>query len=70
MLFRSANDAKMVKIIGGGKITVAVTLNGVEVTASARRAIIAAGGVIVDAPEAPKGKLKAKPKADTPAVAK
>ena len=61
-----ANDAKMVKVIGGGEIAVAVTLNGVLATASARKAIIAAGGTIVDAPEAPKGKLQAK----TPAVAK
>ena len=55
-----ANDAKMVKVIGGGEIAVAVTLNGVLATASARKAIIAAGGTIVDAPEAPKGKLQAK----------
>ena len=61
-----ANDAKMVKVIGGGDIAVAVTLNGVLATASARKAIIAAGGTIVDAPEAPKGKLQAK----TPAAAK
>ena len=61
-----ANDAKMVKVIGGGEIAVAVTLNGVLATASARKAIIAAGGTIVDAPEAPKGKLQAK----TPTVAK
>ena len=61
-----ANDAKMVKVIGGGEIAVAVTLNGVLATASARKAIIAAGGTIVDAPEAPKGKLQAK----TPAAAK
>ncbi len=61
-----ANDAKMVKVIGGGEIKAAVTLNGVEVTASARKAIIAAGGTIVDAPEAPKGKLQAK----TPTAAK
>ena len=61
-----ANDAKMVKVIGGGEITVAVTLNGMLATASARKSIIAAGGTIVDAPEAPKGKLQAK----TPAVAK
>ena len=61
-----ANDAKMVKVIGGGDIAIAVTLNGVLATASARKAIIAAGGTIVDAPEAPKGKLQAK----TPAVAK
>ncbi len=65
-----ANDAKMVKVIGGGEIKVAVKLNGVEVTASARNAIVAAGGTIIDAPEAPKGKLKAKIKADTPALAK
>ena len=51
-----ANDAKMVKVIGGGEIAVAVTLNGVLATASARKAIIAAGGTIVDAPEAPKGR--------------
>ena len=55
-----ANDAKMVKVIGGGEIAVAVTLNGMLATASARKAIIAAGGMIVDAPEAPKGKLQAK----------
>ena len=61
-----ANDAKMVKVIGGGDIAVAVTLNGVLATASARKAIISAGGTIVDAPEAPKGKLQAK----TPAAAK
>ena len=61
-----ANDAKMCKVIGGGEIAVAVTLNGVLATASARKAIIAAGGTIVDAPEAPKGKLQAK----TPAVVK
>jgi large subunit ribosomal protein L15 len=65
-----ANDAKMVKIIGGGEIKVAVTLNGVLVTASARKAIVAAGGIVTDAPEAPKGKLKAKVKAESPAVAK
>ena len=61
-----ANDAKMVKVIGGGEIKTAVTLNGVLATASARKAIIAAGGTVVDAPEVPKGKLKAK----TPSVAK
>jgi len=61
-----ANDAKMVKVIGGGEIKVAVTLNGVTATASARKAIIAAGGTVIDAPEAPKGKLQAK----TPAAAK
>ena len=61
-----ANDAKMVKVIGGGDIAIAVTLNGVLATASARKAIIAAGGTIVDATEAPKGKLQAK----TPTVAK
>lgn len=61
-----ANDAKMVKVIGGGEIKVAVTLNGVAATANARKAIIAAGGTVVDAPEAPKGKLQAK----TPAAAK
>lgn len=61
-----ANDAKMVKVIGGGEIKAAVTLNGVTATASARKAIIAAGGTVIDAPEAPKGKLQAK----TPAAAK
>lgn len=61
-----ANDAKTVKVIGGGEIKVAVTLNGVAATANARKAIIAAGGTVVDAPEAPKGKLQAK----TPAAAK
>jgi large subunit ribosomal protein L15 len=61
-----ANDAKMVKVIGGGEIKVAVTLNGIAATANARKAIIAAGGTVVDAPEAPKGKLQAK----TPAAAK
>ena len=61
-----ANDAKMVKIIGGGEIKVAVTLNGVAVTAGARKAIVAAGGTVVDPVEAPKGKLQAK----TPAAAK
>lgn len=61
-----ANDAKMVKVIGGGEINVAVTLNGVAVTAGARKAIVAAGGTVVDAVEAPKGKLQAK----TPAAAK
>jgi large subunit ribosomal protein L15 len=55
-----ANDAKMVKVIGGGEIKVAVKLNGVEVTAGARKAITAAGGTVVDAPEAPKGKLVSK----------
>ena len=61
-----ANDAKMVKIIGGGEIKVAVTLNGVAASANARKAILAAGGTVVDAPEAAKGKLQAK----TAAVAK
>jgi large subunit ribosomal protein L15 len=61
-----ANDAKMVKVIGGGEISVAVTLNGVAATASARKAILAAGGNVIDAPEVPKGKLKAK----TPAATK
>jgi large subunit ribosomal protein L15 len=55
-----ANDAKMVKIIGGGEIKAAITVNGVSVTASARKAIVAAGGTVVDAPEVPKGKLKSK----------
>ena len=58
------------RFLGGGEIKVAVTLNGVEVTASARKAIIAAGGTIVDTPEAPKGKLQAKVKAEAPAAAK
>lgn len=61
-----ANDAKMVKVIGGGEIKVAVTLNGVAVTAGARKAIVAAGGTVVDPVEAPKGKLQAK----TPAAAR
>ena len=61
-----ANDAKMVKVIGGGEINVAVTLNGVAVTAGARKAIVAAGGTVVDPVEAPKGKLQAK----TPAAAR
>jgi large subunit ribosomal protein L15 len=39
-----ANDAKMVKIIGGGEIKKAVTLRGVGATATARKAIEAAGG--------------------------
>jgi len=61
-----ANDAKMVKVIGGGEIKTAVTLNGVGATAAARKAILAAGGTVVDAPEPPKGKLPPK----TPAKAK
>jgi len=61
-----ANDAKTVKIIGGGEIKSAVTLNGVGATAMARKAIETAGGKVVEAPEAPKGKLKPK----TPAKAK
>jgi large subunit ribosomal protein L15 len=39
-----ANDAKMVKIIAGGEIKSAVTLRGVAATASAKKAIEAAGG--------------------------
>jgi large subunit ribosomal protein L15 len=39
-----ANDAKMVKIIAGGEIKTAVTLRGVAATASAKKAIEAAGG--------------------------
>jgi len=39
-----ANDAKTVKIIGGGEITKAVTLRGVGATATARKAVEAAGG--------------------------
>jgi large subunit ribosomal protein L15 len=39
-----ANDAKMVKIIGGGEIKTAVTLRGVMATAAAKKAIEAAGG--------------------------
>ncbi len=39
-----ANDAKMVKLIGGGDIKVAVTLRGVSATAAAKKAIEAAGG--------------------------
>jgi large subunit ribosomal protein L15 len=61
-----ANDAKVVKVIGGGEIKTAVKLNGVLATASARKAIAAAGGTVVDAPEAPKGKLQSK----TPAATK
>ena len=53
-----ANDAKTVKIIGGGEIKSAVTLNGVGATAMARKAVEAAGGKVVEAPEAPRGKLK------------
>lgn len=57
-----ANDAKAVKIIAGGDIKAAVTLNGIPATANARKAIEAAGGKIVAAPEAPKGKLQPKVK--------
>ncbi|TAG46704.1 MAG: 50S ribosomal protein L15 [Betaproteobacteria bacterium] len=39
-----ANDAKMVKLIGGGEIKTAVTLRGVSATAAAKKAIEAAGG--------------------------
>lgn len=39
-----ANDAKTVKLIAGGEITKAVTLRGVGATASARKAVEAAGG--------------------------
>jgi large subunit ribosomal protein L15 len=39
-----ANDAKMVKIIGGGEIKTALTLRGVMATAAAKKAIEAAGG--------------------------
>jgi large subunit ribosomal protein L15 len=39
-----ANDAKVVKVIAGGDINIAVSLRGVGATASARKAIEAAGG--------------------------
>jgi large subunit ribosomal protein L15 len=39
-----ANDAKMVKVIGGGEIKSAVVLRGVMATAAAKKAIEAAGG--------------------------
>ncbi|TAG77303.1 MAG: 50S ribosomal protein L15 [Betaproteobacteria bacterium] len=39
-----ANDAKVCKVIAGGEIRVAVTLRGIGVTASAKKAIEAAGG--------------------------
>jgi large subunit ribosomal protein L15 len=39
-----ANDAKTVKIIGGGEIKKAVTLRGIAATANAKKAIEAAGG--------------------------
>ncbi len=39
-----ANDAKVCKVIGGGEIKVAVTLRGIGGTASAKKAIEAAGG--------------------------
>ncbi len=39
-----ANDAQVVKVIAGGEIKSAVTLRGVSATASARKAIEAAGG--------------------------
>ncbi|MBS0314129.1 MAG: 50S ribosomal protein L15 [Proteobacteria bacterium] len=63
-----ANDAKAVKVIAGGEISAAVTLNGIPATAGARKAIEAAGGKIVAAPEEPKGKLKPKPKASAKAA--
>jgi len=39
-----ANDAKVVKVIAGGEITIAVSLRGIGATASARKAIEAVGG--------------------------
>jgi large subunit ribosomal protein L15 len=39
-----ANDAKVVKVIAGGEIKSAVTLRGIAATASAKKAIEAAGG--------------------------
>jgi large subunit ribosomal protein L15 len=39
-----ANDAKVVKVIAGGDISIAVSLRGIGATASARKAIEAAGG--------------------------
>jgi large subunit ribosomal protein L15 len=55
-----ANDAKTVKIIGGGEIKSAVVLSGITATASATKAIEAAGGKVNALPEAPKGKLQKK----------
>ncbi len=39
-----ANDAKVVKVIAGGEIAIAVSLRGIGATANARKAIEAAGG--------------------------
>jgi large subunit ribosomal protein L15 len=39
-----ANDAKVVKVIAGGAISIAVSLRGIGATASARKAIEAVGG--------------------------
>ena len=39
-----ANDAKVVKVIAGGAISIAVSLRGIRATASARKAIEAVGG--------------------------
>lgn len=39
-----ANDAKVVKVIAGGEIAIAVSLRGIGATASARKAIEAVGG--------------------------
>ena len=53
--------AKTVKVIKTGKLEKAVKLSGVLATKGAKAAIEAAGGSVAEAaPEAPKGKLKAK----------